>query len=186
VPAGVIYRQLIKSEAPNMDRIVATLGLKDMTEAALIRKVCTMPATHRTRRSIFEFDKLIRSIYALRYLLNPRPQHDVHRSQNRVEAYHSLRAALSLVSGKKELIGRTELDVATANECGQLVTNIVVAFNSILLSSLVVRYETAGNSKILERFKRVSPVAWHYKFKERHPIGIEALLARVETWRCCN
>ena len=187
VPAGVIDRQLIESEAPNMERIVATLGLKDMTQAALIRKLCTMPATNRTRRAIFEFDKLIRSIYTLRYLLNQKLQRDVHRSQNRVEAYHSLRATLSQVSGKKELIGRTDLDVATANECGRLLANIVVAFNSILLSNLVVRYEASGNSKILERFKRMSPVAWqhihflgHYKFKERHPIDLEALLERVE------
>jgi hypothetical protein len=50
-----------------------------------------------------------------------------------------------------------------------------------------VRYEASGNSKILERFKRMSPVAWqhihflgHYKFKERHPIDREALLERVE------
>ena len=51
----------------------------------------------------------------------------------------------------------------------------------------MVRYEAAGKSKALERFKRMSPVAWqhvhflgHYKFKERHPIDLEALLARVE------
>ena len=187
MPAGLIDRQLIESEAPNMERIVATLGLKDMTQAALIRKLCTMPATNRTRRAIFEFDELIRSIYTLRYLLNQQLQRDVHRSQNRIEAYHSLRATLSQVSGKKELIGRTDLDVAIANECGRLVANIVVTFNSILLSRLVVLYEATGKAKVLDRFKRMSPVAWqhlhflgHYKFKERHPIDLEALLARVE------
>jgi hypothetical protein len=52
----------------------------------------------------------------------------------------------------------------------------------------VARYLAAGNAKALERFKRMSPVAWrhihllgHYLFKDQHhPIDLEALLAGVE------
>jgi hypothetical protein len=32
-------------------------------------------------------------------------QRDVHRSQNRIEAYHQLRSAISQVGGKKQRIG---------------------------------------------------------------------------------
>lgn len=32
---------LIISEEPNLDQIVATLGLTEMTQGALIRKLCT-------------------------------------------------------------------------------------------------------------------------------------------------
>ena len=39
--------------------------------------------------------KLILSIYTLEDLRNPQLQRDVHRSQNRIEAYHQLRAAIS-------------------------------------------------------------------------------------------
>ena len=38
-----------------------------------------------TRRAIFEFDKLIRSLYTLRYLRDPQLERNVHRSQNRIE-----------------------------------------------------------------------------------------------------
>jgi TnpA family transposase len=47
-PAGQIDRQLIVGEKANIDRIVATLGLKEMTQGTLIRKLCTY--TRRTRR----------------------------------------------------------------------------------------------------------------------------------------
>jgi hypothetical protein len=70
---------------------------------------------------------------------------NVHRSQNRIEAYHQLRSVLALVSGRKELIGRTGPDVAISNECGRLVANIVIAYNSILLSDLLNRYQAAEN-----------------------------------------
>lgn len=46
-----------------------------------MRKLCTLSGNHRTRKAIFEFDKLIRSIYTLRYLRNPQLQRDVHRSE---------------------------------------------------------------------------------------------------------
>ena len=84
-------------------------------------------ADNRTRKAIFEFDKLIRSIYTLRYLRDPQLQLDVHRSQNRVESYHQLRSFISQVSGKKQLIGKTDLDVAISNQCGRLISNVVIA-----------------------------------------------------------
>lgn len=80
-PAGHIDRELIVSEKDNIDRIVATLGLKEMSQSILVRKLSTLSGHHRTRKAIFEFDKLIRSLYTLRYLRDPQLQRDVHRSQ---------------------------------------------------------------------------------------------------------
>ncbi|ALT76544.1 hypothetical protein AT984_04395 [Paucibacter sp. KCTC 42545] len=86
-PAGRIDLQAIEVEKEGIDQIVATLALKDMTQAALIRKICTYSTSNPTRRAVFEYDKLIRSIYTLRYLRDPQLQRNVHRSQNRLESY---------------------------------------------------------------------------------------------------
>jgi len=98
-----------------------------------------------------------------------------------------LRSALAQVSGKKELIGRTDIDVAIGNECGRLVANTVIAYNSMLLSGLLNRYQAADDRKALELLKRISPVAWqhihflgHYAFRDnQHPIDLETILAWV-------
>ena len=42
-------------------------------------------------------------------------QRDVHKSQNRVEAYHQLRAAIAKVGGRKELYGKTDIDIEISN-----------------------------------------------------------------------
>src|SRR6478672_9321636 len=160
-PAGQIDRELIVSEKANIDRIVATLALKEMTQSILIRKLCALPIHNRTRKAIFEFDRLIRSIYTLRYLLDPQ-----------------LRASITQVSGKKQLIGRTDLDVAISNQCGRLLANVAIAYNSMLLSRLLERYQATGNQKAPQYLKAISPVAWqhihflgHYTFRDnRHPI----------------
>jgi len=186
-PAGQIDHQLIRDEMANIERIIATLALKEMSQATLVRKLCTLSGHHRTRKAIFEYDKLIRSIYTLKYMRDPQLQRNVHRSQNRIESYHQLRSVIAQVGGKKHLIGRTDLDIAISNECGRLLANVVIAFNSMLLSALLDRYQEEGNAKALAMFKKISPVAWqhihflgHYAFRNKHdPIDLESLLENV-------
>jgi len=186
-PAGKINRQLIIDEKTNIDRIVASLALKEMNQSILVRKLCNLSQYNRTRLAVLEFDKLIRSIYTLKYLLDPQLQRNVHRSQNRIESYHQLRSVLAQISGKKELLGKTDLDVEISNQCGRLVANVVIAYNSIILSTLLNRYLGTGNQKALDMLRKISPTAWqhihligHYTFKDnKHIIDPESLLADV-------
>ena len=91
------------------------------------------------------------------------------------------------MSGKKHLTGRTDLDVVISNECGRLIANVVTAYNSILLSMLLNRCQAGDEEKVLERLKKVSPVAWqhvhfqgHYLFRDNRPIDLEAILEHVD------
>ena len=186
-PVGKIDSCLISSEKENLDYIAATLGLKDMRQSVLMQKICTLSGHNRTRRALFEYDKLIRSIYTLRYLRDPKLQRDVHRSENRIESYHQLRATVAKVNGRKELSGRTDLEVAISNQCGRLLANVVIAYNSILLSGMVNRFLAEGNEKALDMLRRISPAAWvhlhflgHYAFRDkRNPIDLDAILAAI-------
>jgi len=173
-------------EKANIDQIVATLGLKEMTQGTLIRKLCTYTASNPTRRAIFEFDKLIRSIYTLRYLRDPQLQRNVRRSQNRIESYHQLRSAIAQVAGKKELTGRTDIEIEISNQCARLIANAVIYYNSAILSRrdfpvfverssgaviyynsailsrLLTKYEASRNAKALALIGKISPAAWRH------------------------
>jgi hypothetical protein len=124
---------------------------------------------------------------SLNYLRDPQLQRNVHRSQNRIESYHQLRSVITQVSGKKQLIGHTDLDIAISNQCGRLLANVVIAYNSILLSTLLDRYQAEGNTKALAMLKKISPVAWqhihflgHYAFRDKHNLlDLDAILANV-------
>jgi TnpA family transposase len=160
-PAGQIDLKIIADEKRNIDRIVATLGLKEMTQGTLVRKLCTHDADP-TRRAIFEYDRLVRSAYTLRYLRDPKLQRYVHRSQNRIESYHQLRSAIAQVGGKKELTGRTDLEIEISNQCARLVANAAVFYNSAILSRLLTKYTASGNEKALALVTSTSPVAWQH------------------------
>jgi TnpA family transposase len=169
-PVGHIDRQLIESEWSNQQRIIATLGLKGMTQSMLIKKLCTYKQEHRLRKALFEFDKLIRSIHTLNYLLDPTIQRNTHRSQNRVESYHQLRAAIAQAYGKKQLTGKTDIALEISNQCGRLIANAIIYYNSAILSKLHDRYEGMGNKKVLELLKKISPVAWQHIHFQGHLI----------------
>lgn len=161
-PVAAIDRELIIEEwNPKIKQIITTLASKEITQSKIIKKLCTYKQT-RTLKAIFEFDKLVRSIYTLKYLRDPLLQKDVHRSQNRIESYHQLRAAISQVNGKKQLSGKTDIEIDISNECGRLVANAIIYYNSELLSLLLKKYQLHNNYSAIEKLKRVSPVAWQH------------------------
>ena len=199
-PVGQVDLPVIVDEKPNRDQIVATLGLKEMTQGTLIRKLCTYTTTNPTRRAIFEFDKLVRSIYTLRYLRDPQLERNVvHRSQNHIESYHQLRSSIAQVGGKKELTGRTDIDIEISNQCARLIANAIIYYNSSILSHLLTKCEASGNVKAVAPITRMSPAAWrhillngHYRHYNRHynrhyifhgggkMIDLDALLAGLD------
>jgi len=184
-PAGQIDLNLITREKSNLERIVATLGLKEMTQGTLIRKLCTYTTTNPTRQSIFEYDRLVRSIYTLKYLRDPQLERNIRRSQNRIESYHQLRAAVAKVGGKKELTGKNDIETEISNQCGRLISNAIIYYNSAILSRLLERLGAEGNDKGIEALNRIFPVAWqhillngHYTFQSSNEIiDLDVLVA---------
>lgn len=158
-PAGQIDLDLITREKSNLERIVATLGMKEMTQGTLIRKLCTYTTANPTRQAVFEYDRLVRSIYTLKYLRDPQLERNIRRSQNRIESYHQLRAAVAKVGGKKELTGKNDIETDISNQCGRLICNAIVYYNSAILSRLLERLEAEGNDRGIEALTRISPVA---------------------------
>ncbi len=184
-PVGQVDLPAIANETTNIDQIVATLGLKEMTQGTLIRKLCTYTQPNPTRRAIFEFDKLVRSIYTLRYIRNPQLQRDVQRSQNWLESYHQLRAAIAQVGGKKELTGKTDIEIEISNQCARLIANAIIYYNSAILSRLLTRYGPCPGVKALAMIKKISPAAWRhihlngrYTFRDNgQVIDLDAIVA---------
>lgn len=185
-PVGKIDKELIESEWANQQRIMATLALKEITQSTLIKKLCTYKEEHRTRKALFEFDKLIRSIHTLKCLIDPNIQRNTHRSQNRIESYHQLRAAISQAYGKKELIGQTDIALENSNQCGRLIANAIIYYNSAILSKLKDKYERDNNQKGLKLLKRISPVAWQHThfhgyliFSKEDKINLDEIVSKL-------
>jgi TnpA family transposase len=186
-PVGQIDIKLIAEEWDKIKQIILTLATKETTQSKIIKKLCTY-RQNRTLKAIFEFDKLVRSIYTLKYLMDPNLQQNVHRSQNRIESFHQLRAAISRVNGKKQLIGKTDIEIDVSNQCGRLIANAIVYYNSVLLSHILEKYQSCNNTKAIEKLKKISPVAWQHIhllgrymfYGNKNPVDLEKIVSVLE------
>lgn len=106
----------------------------------------------------------------MKYLRDPQLERNIRRSQNRVESYHQLRAAIAKVGGKKELTGKNDIETEISNQCGRLISNAIIYYNSAILSRLLERLEAEDNTKGIDALTRISPVAWQHILLNGHYI----------------
>ena len=121
----------------------------------------------------------------MKCLLNPKILAIVHHSQNRIESYHSLRAAVAKVGGKKALIGRTDLEVEISNLCGRLIAGAIIYYNASLHSHILDK--DRDNKKLLQFIKKNSPVSWDHIcftgyfsfYGKKKPIDLDEIIGKI-------
>jgi TnpA family transposase len=74
---------------------MVSLAMKTTTQHIIVSKLSAFARKIKTRRALWEYDNIIRSLYLLDYIDSPPLRQNVQRALNRVENYHQLRRAVS-------------------------------------------------------------------------------------------
>ena len=159
---------------------MVSLALKTTTQHIIVRKLSAFARQNKTRRALWEYDHILRSLYLLDYIDSPPLRRNVQRALNRGENYHQLRRAVSYANFGK-LRFKTEHEQQLWGECARLITNCIIYYNAMLLSNLLEYKEAAGDVQGANLLKQVSPVAWqHIHFFGRYEFrkGPEAINMR--------
>lgn len=185
-PIRKVQEWLVVDEWENFQRIILSLALKTTTQSVIVGKLSSYARSNRTKRALWEYDNIIRSLYLLSYVDSLTLRTNVHRALNRGESYHQLKRAISYANFGK-LRYRSEHDQQIWNACSQLLTNCVIYYNSLLLSEFLLAKQQQGDSHIEQRLAKISPVAWrHINFYGRYEFNknteipdLDALVARL-------
>lgn len=185
VPQGKIDTKLILEEEDNIKRIFASLLLKGTTQSVVVRKLSSYTRNNKTLKALRELDKILMSIHVLRFIDDPLLRRCIRTALNRGEAYHQLSGKIMSVNGSK-LRGTTELELQIANECCRLIANIIIYYNTFILSRIYEDHEKIGDTAVLEFLKKRSSVAWRhlnmngrYEFSTAEEINIEVMIANL-------
>ena len=187
-PIRKINEKLIIDEWENMHRIMLSLALKTTTQAIIIGKLSAYARKNTTKRALWEYDNIIRSLYLLDYIDSISLRRHVQKALNRGESYHKLHKAVSYANFGK-LRFKTEGEQLIWNECGRLIANCVIFYNAMILSN-VLHYQTdRGDAAAAAALEQISPAAWqHINFHGRYeftksvqPIDIEAVVQELVT-----
>ena len=160
-PSYTIDEELIISEWDEIQRILASIAKKDTSQSTIIKKLSSYSRKNRTLRALIEFDKIVMSIYVLRYIDDIQLRRNVHRVLNRGEAFHQLRKALFQVNGKK-ILGKSENSLEISNQCNRVLACCIIYYNACLLSELLEHAESQNNKELSDQVKKLSPVAWQH------------------------
>ena len=179
--------KLIISEWPNIQKILVSLGMKVTTQSVIVGKLSSYVRRNRTKRAMWELDSIFRTSYLLRYVDILLLRQTVQRVLNRGEGYHQLRRAICHENrGKFRVDSEAEQNIWS--DCGRLVANAIIFYNSYLLSRLLEQMEGKKRTDLVERIKRVSPIAWRHvnlggRFQltqQQDKIDIDLMLARLQ------
>jgi TnpA family transposase len=160
-PIRKISDKLIIDEWENIRRIMVSLALKTTTQSIIVSKLSAYARKNKTRRALWEYDNIIKSLYLLDYVDSPPLRRNIQRALNRGENYHQLRRAVAYANFGK-LRFKTEQEQQIWNECSRLITNCIIYYNATILSHMLSHNETTGDSQGAEMLKQVSPVAWKH------------------------
>lgn len=167
-PIRKINEKLIVEEWENIQRIMVSLALKTTTQSIIVGKLSAYVRKNKTRRALWEYDNIIRSLYLLEYIDSPPLRRHVQRALTRIENYHQLRRAVSYANFGK-LRFKSEGDQQIWNECSRLLTNCIIYYNAALLSNLLAHKERSGDTQGAVLVQQISPVAWqHINFYGRY------------------
>lgn len=184
-PSRKTYGDLIEKEWPNIQRIMASLAQKDVTQATIVRKLASYTRQNQTKKALWELENICRTLYILEFIDDVELRQCVQKALNRGEAYHRLRRAVAFVNGGKFRV-KTEAEQQLWNECSRLITNAIIYYNTVLLSRVYEQKLAAEDQEALVIIKGVSPVAWQninlfgsFEFNQSmSKIDIDALVAR--------
>ena len=182
-PLRKLNPALVVEEWENIQRIMVSLALKTTTQNIIVGKLSAFARTNKTRRALWKYDNILRSLYLLDYIDSPPLRQHVQRALNRGENYHQLRRAVSYANFGK-LRFKTEHEQQLWGECARLLTNCIIYYNATLLSHVLACKEGAGDTQGVALLKQVSPVAWQhinlygrYEFrKSPEAIDIDAIV----------
>ncbi|MBT4520665.1 MAG: Tn3 family transposase [Halieaceae bacterium] len=167
-PVRRVRDDLMITEWPNIEQILLSLAMKSTSQSVIVSKLSTYRRQNRTKQALWEFDRIIQSLYLLDYIDSPILRRNVHRALNRGEAYHRLRRAIAYANGGRFRV-RSQNEQEIWNECARLIANAVVHYNAMLLSEMVKIFEKQKDSESLKNLDKISPLAWqHVNFYGRY------------------
>ncbi len=170
-PIRKINTTLIIDEWENIQRILVSLAFKTVTQSVIVGKLSAYARKNRTKRALWEYDNIIKSLYLLDYVDSLTLRQNVHRVLNRGESYHQLRRAISYANFGK-LRFKTEYEQQIWGDCARLLTNCIIYYNTAILSDLVTHGDFSSDTARVAALSLVSPVAWqHINFHGRFEFG---------------
>lgn len=163
---GKIYTDLILNRWDDLLRVVGSLKLGWVTSSLFIGKLQSFPQQNGLLGALQEYGRLLKTNFILRYLLSEDYRRRINTQLNKGEKLHDLRRFL-FFAYQGFIRHRQSENLANQSACLTLVTNAVVAWNTVYMQEVVKQLQLSGAVVNEVDFVHLSPA----RFEHINPYG---------------
>ena len=153
---------LIKNNWDDILRFVATIKQKEITASQLFKRLNSYSKQHLLYRAMKEFGRLIKTIFILRYIDDPKLRQMIEKQLNMMENGNKFNKAVDH-GNNQEIREPLKEDQLISNGCRRLIQNSIICWNYLYVSQLIYNTKTENEKKlIIENIKNKSIMVWQH------------------------
>jgi TnpA family transposase len=156
-----IDTSVIENNWDMLCRMMSTILTKQCSATTLVKRLGSYSQHHPVYQALKELDKIVKTISLLNYMDDETIRQIVQKQLNKGEnANKFARAVFYGNSGEIRFSSREEKLLADA--CKRLIQNIIIAWNYLYLTDLVLKIPTQERKKLIQVIQESSPVQWEH------------------------
>jgi len=158
---GTINPAYLKRRWDDMLRLAGSLKRGYVTASLFISKLQSYPRQNNWTYVLQQYGQFIKTIFILRYLQSKPLRRKIHAQLNKGELLHALRSWLWF-GGDGVIRRKQEEDQQEVVGSLNLLTNMVVLWNTIYQQKIIERVRKQGNSPTEEDIRHLSPARFEH------------------------
>ena len=156
---GKIRENLIASNWPDILRIAATMTAGTIAPSQILRKLSSYPRQNDLAAALREIGRVERTLFMMEWVLDINMQRRAQVGLNKGESHHALKNALR-IGRQGEIRDRTSEGQHYRMAGLNLLTAIIIYWNTARLGEAVIQREKAGLSVEPDLLAHISPLGW--------------------------
>lgn len=170
---GEVNEVMVRRNWDMQGRLAASIRHGRVSASLSMRKLAAFPRQNELAATLNEVGKLERTVFVLRYWLDPALQQRVRRGLNKGESVFRLARAVAI--GQDGEMREQELyDQMNRASCLMLLVGMIAAWNTVYLDRIVVSLAQQGAPIPTEYLQHISPLSWrHINFLGRYEFDLD-------------
>jgi TnpA family transposase len=153
-----------KSIVNNWDtilRFMATIQLREHKASTILKRLNSYDKQHPLQDAMKEFGRIIKSIFILNYIDDTELRQTIEEQLNKGELANKFSSAVTVANGQ-EIMQVNKEDQEIAVVCKMIIQNVIILWNYIELTKLIMRSDKSKRDDILENMTNASILSWKH------------------------
>lgn len=161
LPKKIVDKARIQASWDTVLRLIATIKLHEHRASIIIKRLNSYTAEHPLQAAMKAFGQVIKTAFLLEYFNDVVLRQAIEKQLNKGELANKFSSAVAFANNQEIMqVDRDGQEVAAV--CKMIIQNIIILWNYIELTKLIIRSDNARKAEILKSILSGSILAWRH------------------------